>query len=70
MLQGDRGQGVRKRKRQEIEGERERGRYKGEGKKGYLPWRDKGLPVDGEETDVVHRQVAVFKGKWGNSVLR
>ena len=30
---------------------------------------DKGLPLDREETDVAHRQMAVYKGKGGNPVL-
>ena len=36
----------------------------------YLsPERDKGLPLDREETDVVHRQMVVYKGKKANPVL-
>jgi hypothetical protein len=32
--------------------------------KGYLPGRDQeGLPLDGEEMEVAHKQVAVHKGK-------
>ena len=34
-----------------------------------MPWRDKGLPLDREETDVAHRQMAVYKGKLRNQVL-
>ena len=28
-----------------------------------MPQRDKGLPLDIEETDVDHRQMTVYKGK-------
>ena len=31
--------------------------------KGYLSRRDKGLPLNSEETDVTHRKMAVYKGK-------
>ena len=34
----------------------------------YLSQRDKGLPLDREETDVVHRKMAVYKSKMGNPV--
>jgi hypothetical protein len=30
---------------------------------------NKGLPLDREETDVAHRQVALYKGKMGNTEL-
>ena len=43
---------------------------KGEGNTEYLSWRDKGLPLDREETDVAHSKMAVYKGKRGNPVLR
>jgi hypothetical protein len=39
-------------KRREQGRRREVARERG---KGYLPWRDKGLPPDREETDVAHR---------------
>lgn len=42
--------------------EGEEGKEQGR-EQGYLPWRDKGLPLDREETDVAHRQMAVYKGK-------
>lgn len=47
---------------------REKGREQGEGGKEYLPWRDKGLWLHREKTDVAHRQTAVWKGE-GKPVL-
>lgn len=44
----------------------EKGREKG---KGYLPQKDKVLPLDREETDMVHRKMAVHKRK-GKSHIR
>ena len=43
-------------------------REKGKGARD-LSSEDKGLPLDREETDVVHRQIEVFNGKGGNPVL-
>ena len=43
--------GRNKRQRQEIETEREKKGTRVMGK-GYLLWRDKGLPLDREETDL------------------
>ena len=34
-----------------------------------LHQRDKGLPLDREETDMAHRQMVVYKGKRGNPML-
>lgn len=54
------GQKAEIRNRQEIE-------HKGEGEedkeKGYFSWREKGLPADRRETDVVHRQMEHIKVK-------
>ena len=50
----------------EIENEREGNKKKGQG---YLSQRNKGLPLEKGETDVAHRQLAVYKGKRGNPVL-
>lgn len=47
---------------------RERGRNKGEGAE-YLSWRDEGLPLHREETDMAYRQMEVYKGKEGNLML-
>lgn len=30
---------------------------------GHLVWRDKGLPLNGEETDMVHKHMVVYKDK-------
>ena len=38
-------------------------------REGYLPRRDKRLPLDREETGLAHRRKAVYKGKMGNPVL-
>lgn len=38
-------------------------------REGYLARRDKRLPLDRGETDVAHRQMVVYKGKKGDSVL-
>ena len=38
---------------------------------GVGPWNDdKGLPLDREETDIAHRQMAVYKGKKGTPSVR
>ena len=58
-----------KRQRQEIEEAGEEEGNKGEGGKRYLSQWDKGLSLDREETDVAHRQMAVYKGKEGNLML-
>lgn len=46
---------------------------KGEGDKGkgtgYLSQRDRGPPLNREETVMAHRQMEVYKGKGGNPVL-
>lgn len=34
-----------------------------------LGQRDRGLPLDGEEAGVAHRQMAVYKGKMGTPML-
>jgi hypothetical protein len=61
LLQKDRRQGIREKDR------RWGMRKKGKGAKGkrerYLPQRDKGLPLDKEETDMAHRQMEVYIGK-------
>lgn len=31
---------------------------------------DKGLPLDREETDMAHKQMAVYKGKGGKDYVR
>ena len=36
---------------------------------GYLPQRDKGLPLDRDKTAMVHRQMAVYIGKERSPVL-
>lgn len=58
------------------EGQRQGIGYRGKGRKdsmdwgkGYLPRRDKGLPLDEVESDVAHRQMTFYKGKRGNLVL-
>lgn len=53
--------------KQELEGEGKRNKGGG---KGYLLWRDKGLLLEREETDIAHGQTAVYKGKKGNPVVR
>ena len=60
------GQGRDKRQRQEIgdEGEGEGNKRKEAGV--FIP-EDKGLPLDGEETDMAHRKMAVYKE--GNPML-
>lgn len=52
----------------EIGDEEEGGRRQEKGQ-GYLTQRDKGLSLDGEETDMPHRQMVVYKSKGGNPVL-
>lgn len=37
---------------------------------GYLPQRDKGLPLDREETDLAYRRTAVCKGVRENLHVR
>lgn len=37
--------------------------------KGYLLWRDKGLLLEREETDIAHGQTAISKRKKGNPVV-
>ena len=56
-----------KRQRQEIEDE---GEGEGNKEKGAVVFvlEDKGLPLDREETDVAHRQLAVYKGTRGNAI--
>ena len=46
----------------------EREEYKGRGQ-GYLSQRDKGLPLDREETHIAHRQMSVCKGNGANLTL-
>ena len=58
-----------KRQRQEIEDEGEGEGNKGEGRRVFVLEWDKGLPLDREETDVAHRQMAVYKGTRRNLVL-
>lgn len=48
--------------REKRNGTRKRG-------KEYLPPRDKGLLLDGEETDTAHMQMAIYKGTRGKTVL-
>ena len=48
--------------REKEKGTRER-------RQGYLSQRDKGLPLDREETDMPHRKMAVYKDTRGNPVL-
>ena len=45
------------------EGEKER-------EEGHLFPRDKGLPLDREETDVAHRKMEVYKGTRGRCRIR
>lgn len=56
VLQRNKWQGIRQ--RQGVEDEEE-----GEGSKvdgtGVFSWRDKGLPLDREETDMTHRQMSL-----------
>lgn len=36
---------------------------------GHLAWRDKGLALDGQETDMAHKRMVVYKGKkWETSL--
>lgn len=48
-------------------------REKGKGTRGRgnrcLSQRDKGWPLDREETDVAHGQMAIYQSKRGNPVL-
>lgn len=37
----------------------EKGKERRLEREGYLPQRNKGLPLDGEETDTAHREVTV-----------
>jgi len=50
--------------RQEIEAKEEGKRKNREGK-GYLTWRDEGLTLGREKTDMAHGQMTVMKGKGG-----
>lgn len=36
----------------------------------FVPKRNKNLPLDREEVDLTHTQMAVYKGRIGNFVLR
>lgn len=56
-----------KRQRQEIENGREGSER---GKSVFVQKWDKGLPLDGKETDLSNRKMTVYKGKGGNLVLR
>ena len=74
MSQRDKGQEKRdkdrgQRTREKGKKTREKGEM-GEGTdgKGSLFWRDKGLPLDREEMDKAHAQVAVYEGKRGTIV--
>jgi hypothetical protein len=63
------GQGAGIRDRQErAQGRREREQEERE--KDNFSLRDKGLPVDREEMDIVRRQMGVYKGKRGNPCVR
>ena len=64
LPQRDKGQGIREKER-EYKGEEGN---KGKGTGAFVPEWDKELPLDREETDVAHKQVAVYKGKGGNPV--
>ena len=48
---------------------REKGKGTREKGKGYLPQKDRGLPLDREETDMAHRQMAVCKNEVGIPML-
>ena len=48
---------------------REKGTKNGIRERDNLSQRDKGLPLDREETDMACRQMAIYKGKGGNPVL-
>ena len=55
------------RQRGDLEDEGEGERNKGEGGgDGYLSWREKGLFLYREETDIAHRKMAVYKSKRAN----
>lgn len=41
----------------------------GERRQRYLSWGDEGLPLDREETNLAHRQMAAYKDDWGNPML-
>jgi hypothetical protein len=45
---------------------REKGKGTRERGKEYLSQKDKGLPLSREDTDMAHRQMAVYKIKMGN----
>ena len=60
MPQKDRGQGIRDKDRRERTRQRE----------GYLSRRDKQLTLDKKETDTSYRQMAVYKRKRRNPVLK
>lgn len=48
---------------------KEKGKGTRETEKGNLPPRNKGLSLQREETDAVHTQMAVYKGKEEDPVL-
>lgn len=48
--------------KEKEKGTRERG-------KGYLSWRDKGLPLVIDEIDVANGQMEVYRGKRGKLML-
>ena len=52
-------------------GQERRGREQGSGGRNICPGggRDKGLPLDREETDMAYGKMAVYKGKRGNPML-
>jgi hypothetical protein len=60
LPQKDRGQGIRDKDRRERTRQRE----------GYLSRRDKQLTLDKKETDTSYRQMAVYKRKRRNPVLK
>ena len=48
---------------------KKKGKGTGERGQGYVSQRDKALPLDREEANVKHRQMAVYKGTRENLVL-
>lgn len=54
-------------KETEDEGER---KCTGKSGQGYLSCRDKGLPLEGDQADVAHRQRMVYKDKGADPILR
>jgi len=66
LSQGDKDQEMKEKK--EGEGNKKEGRQSTrEMGKGYLSHRDKGLPLDREETEVTYRQMALCKRKTESS---